>query len=107
MVCRFIETKFQKKQQTELKVEANKPISFSFAGVGITSILPTSIGYSYCMQKIDFIPEKGASYEAEYFITKTDRKKTCAAKLYTIINVRGSYEKQEHSNYKLTTKLCK
>lgn len=95
------------KQQTELKVEANTPISFSFAGVGISSILPTSIGYSYCMQKIDFVPEEGNSYEAEYFMTKIDGKKTCAAKLYTINDIDGEFKKVEHKNYKLTTKLCK
>lgn len=95
------------KQQTELKVEANKPFSFSFAGVGISSILPTSILYSYCMKKIEFTPIENVNYEAVYEVVKTPKGKDCSAKLYEIKEVSGGFVKEESKNYKLIENICK
>ncbi|GGY61918.1 hypothetical protein GCM10011613_01710 [Cellvibrio zantedeschiae] len=96
-----------KKQQTELKVEANKPIAFSFAGVGISGISLYSIEYSWCMKKIEFTPVENANYEAVYDIVSTPRGKDCSAKLYEIREVSGSFVKEESKNYKLIENMCK
>lgn len=95
------------KQQTELKVEANKPLSFAFAGVGISSIFPASIGYSYCMKKIEFTPIENVNYEAVYDIVDTPKGEDCSAKLYEIKEVSGNFVKEESKNYKLVENFCK
>jgi hypothetical protein len=95
------------KQQTELKIEANKPLSFAFAGVGISSILPTSIEYSYCKKKIEFTPVENVNYEAVYDIVKTPKGKDCSAKLYEIKEVSGNFVREESKNYKLIENYCK
>lgn len=100
-------SEIHEKQQTELKVEAGVPISFYFAGVGVSGTNTRIDGYRYCVKEIDFTPKLGAFYEAEYFIDKIDGKHQCTIKLYDIVQENGSFVKQENESYKLITEICK
>jgi hypothetical protein len=96
-----------KKQQTELKVEAGVTISFYFAGVWVDGANTRIDGYRYCVKEIDFTPETGVNYEAEYFVDKIDGKDQCTIKLSNIVQENGIFVKKENQNYKLTTQICK
>ncbi|WP_194867090.1 hypothetical protein [Pseudoalteromonas sp. PPB1] len=95
------------KQQTELKVEANVPISFYFAGVWVTGANTRIDGYRYCVKEVSFTPLAGHNYEAQYYVDKIDGKKQCTITLYDIKQENGEYVKTENENYELTTKPCK
>ncbi|KAF7781651.1 hypothetical protein PRUB_b0948 [Pseudoalteromonas rubra] len=94
------------KQQTELNVEANVPISFYFAGVWVTGANTRIDGYRYCVKEVSFTPLAGHNYEAQYYVDKIDGKKQCTITLYDIKQENGEYVKTESEHYELTTKPC-
>ncbi|MCG7534272.1 hypothetical protein [Pseudoalteromonas sp. OOF1S-7] len=94
------------KQQTELKVEANVPISFYFAGVWVTGTNTRIDGYRYCVKEVSFTPLADHNYEAQYYVDQIDGKKQCTITLYDIKQKNGEFVKKENENYELTTKPC-
>ena len=95
------------KQQTELKVEANVPLSFYFAGVWVDGTNTRIDGYTYCVKEIAFTPESGALYEAKYYVDEIDGKDQCTIKLFDIMQENGGFVKKENKNYQLITEICK
>lgn len=95
------------KQQTELKVEADVPISFYFAGVWVRGSNTRIDGYRYCVKEVEFTPEKDGLYEAKYFVDEIDGKRQCTIKLYELNEVDNDFVRQEHENYNLVTEVCK
>ena len=95
------------KQQTELKVEANVPISFYFAGVWVDGTNTRIDGYTYCVKEIAFTPKPEALYEAQYFVDEIDGRDQCTIKLFDIVQEGGNFVKQENKDYQLITEICK
>jgi hypothetical protein len=103
----LVDKEHSSKQKTEVVIPANEQFSIEMWGVGISSILPTSVSYSWCGQHMTFTPIKGGNYEAVYNIAKSKTGKYCEIKLYEITpETQGEYKKTPLENESKAPNMC-